>query len=67
MSESQTGKKQSEETKAKRSLALTGIKRSEETKKRQSEAAKGNGTGSHIRWHLNRNIINPNCKLCKEQ
>ena len=66
MSEAHKGKKQSEETKFKRAAALKGQKRSEETKRKMSEAAKGNGKGSHRRWHLNRNIVNPQCKLCQE-
>jgi group I intron endonuclease len=42
MSESHTGKKQSEETKSKRIASLRGLKRSEETKLRMSQAQLGN-------------------------
>jgi hypothetical protein len=66
MSEAQTGKTQSEETKKKRADANRGQKRSEESKQRISEALKGNATGSHIRWHVNKGITNPECKLCQE-
>lgn len=63
---SHLGKKQSEETKAKRAEAVRGQKRTEETKKRISEALLGNSAGSHIRWHVNRNIKKTGCKLCEE-
>ena len=29
--------------------------------------SKASQSSNHIRWHLNRNIINPSCRLCKEQ
>jgi hypothetical protein len=33
------------------------------TPEHQSKAGR---SANHNRWHVNRNIINPNCKLCKE-
>lgn len=34
-------------------------------KKAQQNASKGGKLGSHIRWHVNRNTINPNCLFCQ--
>lgn len=65
MSQAHLGTKQSEETKLKRIKALTGLKRSEETKRKQSEALKGNKSGSHVRWHVNKNVVDPSCYLCQ--
>ena len=41
------------------------------TPEHQSKAGKAGGkiggiAANHLRWHVKRNIINPNCKLCKE-
>ena len=42
------------------------------TPEHQSKAGRAGGkiggiAANHLRWHINRNIINPSCKLCKEQ
>jgi group I intron endonuclease len=54
---------------------LKGIPRSEETKRKISESRLGKALsdshvvalkiGSHNRWHIKRNIKNPECELCK--
>lgn len=41
------------------------------TPEHQSKAGRAGGkiggiAANHLRWHANRNITNPNCKLCKE-
>jgi len=67
------GRKMTKENFDKLMATHVGAKRSEESKKRMSEAHTGKPwsdkqrEASHIRWHTNRNIVNPKCKLCMEQ
>lgn len=63
------GKKHSEGTKAKMSKTHTGMKRSPEACANISKALKDspNNRGSHIRWHVNREIFNPSCKFCMKE
>jgi len=56
---SRTGMKASDEEIRKRSATLTGRKLSEEHKQSLR-------LGSHRRYHVNRNIKNPQCLLCRE-
>lgn len=77
MSTAQIGKKTSEATKAKLSAAqignqnLLGHKHSEETKAKQRVAAQNrspeaHAKSTHTRWHVARNLTNPDCNFCKE-
>lgn len=81
-SESQIGRKFSEETIKRMSEAAKKRKDSEETRLKKSESAKKLGlcpprrsheelvksgiSSCHKRYHINRNIVNPQCVLCKE-
>jgi hypothetical protein len=50
------GAKRSDEARERMRLAQIGKKQSEETKAKRP----------HIRWHVNKGIINPECKLCQQ-
>lgn len=65
-----TGSTRSEETLVRMSASkignknALGMKHSEETRRKIAEAGL---LHAHERYHVKRGIINPNCKLCKEQ
>ncbi len=73
------GKKASATTKAKMSVAAMGNTRGGANKGREisaehrakiSVALNGNTNGklgNHIRWHVNRGIVNPDCPLCVQE
>lgn len=74
ISESQQGIPRSEETRQRISTALRGRKHTEISKAKMSASHTGvklsearvesNRRASHIRWHLNRNVINQQCDFC---
>lgn len=43
-----------------------GHKHTQESLDKMSESHKGDTYPTHIRWHKNRGIINPNCEFCVE-
>ena len=61
------GRTHTEETKTKMSAShkgntsSRGVKRSDEFKAKISAAA---GPRNHKQWHVNRNLVNPDCKFC---
>lgn len=56
-----------EEHKRRVSESLKGHETPQETRDKISRAQKGRlKRSSHIRWHINRGIVNPNCIFCQE-
>lgn len=60
------GIKMSEEHKLKLIAINKGRKHTEEELQKMAAARMTEVNGNHVRWHIKRNIINPNCKFCKE-
>jgi len=52
------------ECKRLRSVVYRGEITLEEVRKAQSDRI---GTTNHLRWHVNRQVINPDCKFCEEE
>lgn len=76
-SAAQSGKALAEEHRARIAVANTGRVFTESHRANISAARAGRaiseahqsklkGTGNHTRWHVNRNIIKPECEFCKE-
>ena len=53
--------------KNKESGHMAAIGRSVPYEVRRINSMKGGPIGMHIRWHINRGIVSPDCKLCKEE
>lgn len=61
------GYKHSDEAKARIASARQGKKLSESTKAKIALTKTGNSIGGHTRWHVKRNLVNPDCRLCTNE